>query len=1045
MDKLKLVSLNARGLRNAEKRKTLFRYLIDKNVHIALLQETFCTDDFIQTFNNDWNGSVIHSCSRSLHGRGVCIMISNDVNYEVISSYTDDDGRMVLLNIDIDGNIYSIVSLYAPNVTNDRRTFLDNIVRWCSENALASDDLICGGDYNSVFGKLDRKNDNICTRSAGYLRSFGRRLKLRDVWRDSYPCDRQYTYIDPSSRGRDSRIDYILVSESLSKFVLNCDIRNAPVPDHNAVFIDININDNPRGPGYWKLNTGVLDNEDYVKGIYELIDKTVNDYLEVGYKLVWELCRIRIKEFSIRFCKNENRIHKSRILVLEDRLKNNVYKDEYEKQSILNELDMLYRSRSRGAQIRSRAQYIEDGEKSTSFFLGLENSRQKKNVLKVIKQKGETHTSSEALLNAAAADFYDELYKSCKPKSNDISHYLQNLTNLKRLTDIERDSIEGKITLAEASNAIKCLKPNKSPGLDGIPAEFYVKFWDKIGNIIVNSFNESYDDGILSESQRQAVISLIFKKGDAELLHNYRPISLTNSDYKILAFCLANRLQIVIKNIIHPGQVAYIKGRFIGTNVRLVHDIMEFYEKTERGGILFALDFQKAYDSLEWEFLFQALREFNFGEMFISWIKTLYSHPVSFVKNNGYLSRPIDIQRSVRQGCPVSCLLFIIAVEIMGHKIRNDKKLKGVTIPNCHINLKMLQYADDGIAFLNTIEELETLIDIVTEFGNLSGTKLNLTKCEGLWHGAFKDNQKNCDILNIRWPEEPIRCLGIYISNDVELNDSLNWTKKLDKMRLLINSWKKRDLTIFGKVCVLKQLVMPQILYSASLLYIPDYVTKEVNTIFYDFIWGKKEYVKRNTLISDVANGGINMIDIESMFQAVKCSWAVRLFNADEYEIWPTIARNVYNLHRDDFLIFKLNFTNCKTASFIRGIPLFYQQVLLAFNKAKCMTYEHFHDNIFDQPIWGNDFVNCDTESGKNMTLFLQEWVNDGVIRIGNLRFIDGILDENFVYQKIRKKTNILAEVTRIKKALRPYSHLIGDHEPENEASLPLFMHPDCW
>ena len=131
----------------------------------------------------------------------------------------------------------------------------------------------------------------------------------------------------------------------------------------------------------------------------------------------------------------------------------------------------------------------------------------------------------------------------------------------------------------------------------------------------------------MSESQRIAVITLIFKKGDARLLANYRPISLTNTDYKILAFCLANRLQKVIKKIISSDQVAYVKDRYIGCNIRLVEDIYDLYERNDEGAALIMLDFQKAFDSLEWNFIYKALEMFNIGESFIHWIKTLYRDP----------------------------------------------------------------------------------------------------------------------------------------------------------------------------------------------------------------------------------------------------------------------------------------------------------------------------------------------------------------------------------------------------------------------------------
>ena len=1042
MDYLKCVTLNVRGLGNRDKRLKLFNYLKEKKTDVILLQETFCTNELCDTFNKDWDGAVYHSSAPTSHGKGVCIMLSNTVDFEFISCHTDSNGRRILLNVDIHGHIYSFVSIYCPNGINDRKDFLNSSYKWISENALTCDNIVCGGDFNSVLNSLDRKNSNFCKKSADLLKVFMNKLKLDDTWRAFNKSVNEFTYIDPSDRNRDSRIDYLFLSLSLSKNSMNCTICNAPVPDHNAVFVDINISINPRGPGYWKLNVSILENDDYIKGIHDLIDRTVADYNDVGDKLVWELCKVRIREYSICYCSNLSRIHKTQVTVLEDRLRNGIYKDNGERKTIKEQLDRLYMNNAKGAQIRSRARYVEEGEKSTSFFLGLEKKRQKDNTLRSIKYDNEIHTSTEGLLNAVA-NFYEELYSSCKPKSNDISSYLQNITDIKTLSDDERDSIEGKITMDEATKAIRSLKPNKSPGLDGIPSEFYVKFWDKIGDIIVKSFNESYDDGELSESQRMAVISLIFKKGDAQLLQNYRPISLTNSDYKILAFCLANRLQLVIKSIINPGQVAYIKGRYIGNNIRLVEDIIEYYENNELGGILFALDFKKAFDSLEWEFLFQVLQKFNFGDMFISWVKTLYTHPLAYIKNNGYLSRHIEIKRSIRQGCPVSCLLFIIAVEIMGNKIRNEDRIKGVVIPNCTKKVKILQYADDGICFLNDTDELELLIRIVTEFGQLSGTKLNLTKCEGLWYGIYKERQINCNLLNIKWPLEPIRCLGIYIGNDKECNYKLNWTNRIESIRALLQSWKKRDLTVFGKVCIIKQLAIPKILYSASMLYTPDNIVKEINSMFYEFIWGKREFVKRGVMIADVIDGGCNMIDVESLFHSVKCSWAIRLLNAHEDELWPVIAKNVYDLKRKDFLLFRLSFTNCKKALFISNLPLFYQQILCAFNKAKCISHDHFCNTILEQPLWGNDFITCDTQHGKNMTLFYQGWIDNSIVKVGDLRFVDGTMDENFVYQVIKKKRNILSEVSRLKKALRPYSNLIGNHEPDNEHFLPLFSHPD--
>ena len=166
------------------------------------------------------------------------------------------------------------------------------------------------------------------------------------------------------------------------------------------------------------------------------------------------------------------------------------------------------------------------------------------------------------------------------------------------------------------------MKGNKSPGLDGITIEFYQLFWPLLGNLLVEVFNESHEDGKLPESQRKSVISLIHKKDREDDIKNYRPISLTNVDYRILAFTLSERLHKVLNNIVSSDQCAYVRGRYMGTNIRLVNDVIDYFDMTDKNGILFMLDFTKAFDSLERNFLLKTLRFFNFGPSFIKWIET---------------------------------------------------------------------------------------------------------------------------------------------------------------------------------------------------------------------------------------------------------------------------------------------------------------------------------------------------------------------------------------------------------------------------------------
>ena len=242
----------------------------------------------------------------------------------------------------------------------------------------------------------------------------------------------------------------------------------------------------------------------------------------------------------------------------------------------------------------------------------------------------------------------------------------------KSLSDLDQLGCEGEVSFNECELAVKNMRKNKSPGLDGICIEFYQKFWPLLGNLLVDVFNQCYHDGRLTDSQRISVITLIHKKDDKDEIGNYRPISLTNVDYRILAFVLANRLQKVMAKIVNEDQTAYMRGRYMGYNIRLVSDTID-YDILNKSGILLTIDFKKAFDSLEWNFMLKILQTFNFGPSFINWIKTIYNSPEACIKNNGHISEVFQISCGIRQGCPVSALLYVLSVEVLATKIRQSQ------------------------------------------------------------------------------------------------------------------------------------------------------------------------------------------------------------------------------------------------------------------------------------------------------------------------------------------------------------------------------------
>jgi len=189
------------------------------------------------------------------------------------------------------------------------------------------------------------------------------------------------------------------------------------------------------------------------------------------------------------------------------------------------------------------------------------------------------------------------------------------------LTNDEKNHCEGLLTEHECSEALNDMSLNKSPGSDGLTVEFYKALWDTLKEHYLNSINYSIANQSLTELQKQGLISLISKSGkDLELLTNWRPISLLNIDYKIATKAVANRMKKIINKIISSNQTGFIKGRYIGENVRLIQEVIAHLNNSNKPGLLIFVDFEKDSDSIDHTFIIRCLEHFNFGNDLINWI-----------------------------------------------------------------------------------------------------------------------------------------------------------------------------------------------------------------------------------------------------------------------------------------------------------------------------------------------------------------------------------------------------------------------------------------
>ena len=194
------------------------------------------------------------------------------------------------------------------------------------------------------------------------------------------------------------------------------------------------------------------------------------------------------------------------------------------------------------------------------------------------------------------------------------------------LSTPQKESLEGEITLEEAGKALQKMQNGKSPGSDGFGAEFFKFFWKKVGPFVVRALNDGFKDGEMSATQKEGLITCIPKADKPrDQIKNWRPISLLNVVYKIGSSCIADRIKTVLPDLVDNDQTGFVPNRYMGDNIRLIYDVMQYLDEKKLPGLLMCLDFEKAFDSLNWQFMFKVLRAYGFGDDLCKWIKTFYS------------------------------------------------------------------------------------------------------------------------------------------------------------------------------------------------------------------------------------------------------------------------------------------------------------------------------------------------------------------------------------------------------------------------------------
>ena len=313
-----------------------------------------------------------------------------------------------------------------------------------------------------------------------------------------------------------------------------------------------------------------------------------------------------------------------------------------------SEITQLQVEKTRGAMLRCKVNWCNLADRPTKYFLNLEKSNYNRKAIHRL-QTEQGPTTDPVKIQNKLTNFYKNLYKS---KGEIDKTYIESL-KIPVLNSELQEYVNEPLSLTELDLALKELKANKTPGVDGLPPEFYKVFWLKLKHFFLDLFNEIIRDGIFHLSARQGIITLIEKVGkDPLLVENWRPISLLCADYKIYAKIVANRLQKTLDLLIHPSQTGFIKGRNIAQNIMQMQALMEFCESHQQSVYVVSFDFQKAFDNVEWGAILEVLEKCGFGDFFIKMVKILFKDPKSAVMNNGFWGGLFHLRKINKAGGP---------------------------------------------------------------------------------------------------------------------------------------------------------------------------------------------------------------------------------------------------------------------------------------------------------------------------------------------------------------------------------------------------------
>jgi exonuclease III len=880
---MKLLSFNVRGLGGWEKRREVLRLVREKNPFVFCIQETKLqvVDDFV--CRSLWGGESYGFSYRPSLGAACGILtLWNSKEVDVFMSMSFENvliikGRFLKSGVD-----FAIANVYAP---------CDNVGRehlWERVAALIHNDegraWCVSGDFNAIRSESERKSRVI----GGVSENFSAFNNFIDFTMlvDLPLGGRNFTWYRGDGLSM-SRLDRFLLSEEWINSWPNCFqvALSRSVSDHCPILLSIDeANWGPRPNRMLKCWSDLPGYKEFVLEKWRTFN--VNGWGGYVLKEKLKLIKGSLKMWHQTHTQNlQAKIQsaKDRLSCLDVKAEEQDLLDEElgEVHLLSSEVISLSKLHASIQWQKSRLNWLREGDANSKFFHGILAARRRTNALLFIDVDG-VRVEGVANVRGAVFNHFRHHYKSLNNSRPSVEDMM-----FKTLSIEEGGSLTGLFSEDEIKQAVWNCDSYKSPGPDGISLGFIKDFWGLLKDDLIRFFNEFHKHGKLTKGINSTFIALIPKVESPQCLSDFRPISLVNCLYKILAKVLANRLRNVIGSVISTSQTAFVPGRQILDGLLIANELVDDARKRKKDLLLFKVDFEKAFDSVDWKYLDTVLRRMNFPSLWRKWMMECISTPRVSVLVNGSPTDEFCLERGLRQGDPLYPFLFLIAAEglhvMMNKMVEQDMFASYRVGAHGNVDISHLQFADDTLLVgVKSWGNIRILKSVLMLFESVSGLKVNFHKSM-LYGVNVADSwlHEAASVLHCKHGRLPFLYLGLPIGGDPR--KLVFWYPLVDRIKRRLSDWKSRNLSMGGRLILLKSVLSSIPVYFLSFFKAPSGIISILESLFNAFFWGgcedfrKITWIKWETVCLRKENGGLGVRRLMEFNIALLGKWWWRI------------------------------------------------------------------------------------------------------------------------------------------------------------------------